>query len=98
MESIKRKRIFQLEQNVGAIVGQTNLKVSITKYYKKIGQSAPSFLTMWEEVTHDISQLSVEESTILKSPFTEEEVFETISQIEHNKAPGLHGCPGGVLS
>jgi hypothetical protein len=40
----------------------------------------------------------MEESTILKSPFTEEEVFETISQIEHNKAPGLHGFPGGVLS
>jgi hypothetical protein len=46
---------------------------------------------MGEEVTHDISQLSEEESGILTSSFTEEEVLEAISQMELNKAPGPDG-------
>jgi hypothetical protein len=93
MESIG-KRIFQLEQDEGTIVGQENLKVFITEYYKKLfGAPVPSYFSMREEVTHDIAQLSEEESTILTSPFTEEEVLEAISQMEHNKAPGPDGFP-----
>jgi hypothetical protein len=48
---------------------------------------------MGEEVTHDISQLNEEERVILTSSFTEDEVFEAISQIEHNKAPGYGVLP-----
>jgi hypothetical protein len=40
---------------------------------------------MREEVTHDISQLNEEERVIATSPFREVEVFEAISQMEHNK-------------
>jgi hypothetical protein len=47
-----------------------------------------------EEVTHDIPQLSEVESNILTYPFTEEEVFEAISNMKHNKAPGPDGFPG----
>jgi hypothetical protein len=46
---------------------------------------------MREEVTHNITQLSKEEQVILTSPFTEEEVFEAISNMEHNKALGPDG-------
>jgi mannosylglycoprotein endo-beta-mannosidase len=42
-------------------------------------------------VVHDISQISSNENDILTTPFTEEEVFEAISQMEHNKTPGPDG-------
>jgi hypothetical protein len=85
----RKKRIFQLEQDEGTIVGQENLKTFITEYYKRLfGAPAPSFVSLIEEVTHDIAQLSDEEKDILTSPFTEEEVFEAISNMEHDKAPG----------
>jgi hypothetical protein len=44
-----------------------------------------------EEVTQDIPQLSEIERDILTSPFIEEEVFEAISSMEHNKAPKPDG-------
>ena len=34
-----------------------------------------------------------EENNLLISEFTEEEVYEAISQMEHNKAPGPDGFP-----
>jgi hypothetical protein len=46
-----------------------------------------------EDFVHDIPQLSAEENVILTSPFTEKEVYDTISQMEHNKTPGLDGFP-----
>jgi hypothetical protein len=48
---------------------------------------------MGEEVTHDISQLNEEERVILTSSFTEDEVFEAISQMAHNKSPRPDGFP-----
>ena len=32
----RKKRIFQLEQEEGTILGQENLKVYITNYYKQL--------------------------------------------------------------
>jgi hypothetical protein len=46
-----------------------------------------------ENATHDIPQISQVENEILTAPFTEEEVFEEISQMELNKAPGPDGFP-----
>ena len=75
-----KKRIFQLEQDEGTIVGQENLKVFITEYYKNLfGAPAPSSFRMSEEVTHDIPQSSQEEKDVLTAPFSEEEVFEAIT-------------------
>jgi mannosylglycoprotein endo-beta-mannosidase len=75
-------------------VGQEKLKTFITEYYKRLfGAPAPSFVSLSEEVTHDIAQLSNEEKYILTSPFMEEEVFEAISNMEHNKAPEPYGFP-----
>jgi hypothetical protein len=46
-----------------------------------------------EDAIHDIPQISQAENEILTAPFTEEEVFEAISQMELNKAPGPDGFP-----
>ena len=48
---------------------------------------------MDESVVEDLPQISVQENNILTSPFTEKEVFDAISQMEHNKAPGPDGFP-----
>ena len=53
----------------------------------------PILFSLRDEVTHDISQLNDEERVILASPFSEEDVFEAISQMERNKAPGPDGFP-----
>jgi DNA topoisomerase IB len=48
---------------------------------------------MMENRIDDIPQLSEKENVILTPNFYEEEVFEAISQMEHNKAPGHDGFP-----
>jgi hypothetical protein len=83
-----------LEQEEGTIVGDENLKTYITEYYKKLF-GAPDYnsFSLMEERVMDIPQLSQVENTLLVSPFTEEEVFEAISQMERNKSPGPDGFP-----
>ena len=41
----------------------------------------------------DIPQLNLEENEVLSAPFTEKEVFDAITQMKHNKAPGPDGFP-----
>jgi mannosylglycoprotein endo-beta-mannosidase len=90
----RKKKIFQLEQQEGTIVGEDNLKVYITEFYKKLfGAPTPSNISLVEEVVQDIPQISSDENEILTAPFSEEEVYEAISQMEHNKAPGPDGFP-----
>jgi hypothetical protein len=48
---------------------------------------------MQEDVIADIPQLSLEENNIFIADFTEEEILEAVSQMEHNKAPKLDGFP-----
>jgi hypothetical protein len=76
----RKKKIFQLEQQEGTIVGEDNLKVYITEFYKKIfGGPAPSNLSLVEYRIQDIPQISSPENDILIDPFSEEEVFEEIT-------------------
>ena len=90
----RKKKIFQLEQEEGTIVGDDNLKVYITEYYKKLfGSPTPNNFSMMEDFNHDILQLSAEESDILTASFTETEVKAAIFQMKHNKAPGPDGFP-----
>jgi hypothetical protein len=85
----RKKKIFQLEQEEGTIVGEDNLRVYITEFYKKLfGEPVPSNVSLMEEATQDIPQVSDEENSILTAPFTEKEVYEDISQMEPNKASG----------
>ena len=66
----------------------------ISEFYRKLfGASAPSNISMIESRIHDLPQISPEENDILTSPFIEKEVFDAISQMEHNKAPGPDGFP-----
>jgi hypothetical protein len=47
MENIERRIFFQLEQDEGTIVGDKNLQVYISEYYKKLfGELATSTLTL----------------------------------------------------
>ena len=90
----RKKRIFQLEQDEGTIVGQENLKLYISEYYKQLfGDSDPSTFSLEEQMIHDIPQLSQEENDILTADFLVKEVYEAISQMELNKAPGPDGFP-----
>jgi mannosylglycoprotein endo-beta-mannosidase len=90
----RRKKIFQLEQDEGMIIGQENLKNYFSDYYKQLfGPPASSSCVMEESVVHDIKQISADENAILIAEFAEKEVFEAISQMEKNKAPGPDGFP-----
>ena len=90
----RKKRILQLEQEEGTIVGQENLKNYISEYYKKLfGASVTNNFSLNEDVIHDMPQISPEENEILTQEFCEKEVLEAIQQMEHNKAPGPDGFP-----
>jgi hypothetical protein len=90
----RKKKIFQLEQEEGTIVGDENLKVFITEYYKKLfGAPIQNSVSLSHDENSDIPQVSSEENVMLKADFTEEEVFEAVSQMEHNKARGPDGFP-----
>ena len=83
-----------MEQEEGTIVGDENLKVYITEYYKKIfGAPAENNFILNESTISDIPQISAVENAILTADFTADEVVEAIMQMEHNKAPGPDGFP-----
>ena len=90
----RKKRIFQLEQDEGTIVGEANLKTFITEYYKKLfGALGPNTFSLDESRTEDLPQISHDENVIQTSPFNEKDVREAIMEMEHNKAPGPDGFP-----
>ena len=90
----RKKKIFQLEQDEGTIVGHENLKLYISNYYKQLFRAPDdNFVFMDEHMVGDIPQLGTDENEILSAPFTEKEVFEAISQMKNNKAPGPDGFP-----
>jgi hypothetical protein len=81
-----------LEQEEGTIVGDENLKTYITEFYKQLfGAPEHNSFSLMEERVTDIPQLSQDENIFLTSPFTEEEVFEAISQMERNNSPRPDG-------
>ena len=90
----RKKRNFQLEQDEGTILGQENLKLYISNYYKQLfGPPEDNFVSMDESRVEDVPQLVADENDILIAPFSEKEVFNAISQIKNNKAPGPDGFP-----
>jgi hypothetical protein len=90
----RKKKIFQLEQEEGTIVGDENLKTYITEYYKKLfGEPQHSSVVMEEDRIDDIPQVSAAENETLIKDYSFEEVYEAISQMKHNKAPGPDGFP-----
>ena len=55
----RKKRILQLEQEEGTIVGQENLKIYISEYYKKLfGAPVTNNFSLDESVTNDMPQIS----------------------------------------
>jgi hypothetical protein len=93
MANIERKK-FQLEQDEGTIIGEENLKVFISEYYKGLFGAPPqNHFTLLEDRIDDIPQLSCEEKNVLSADFTEIEVKEAVMQMKKNKAPGPDGFP-----
>jgi hypothetical protein len=61
------------------IVGEENLKVFISEYYKGLfGAATQNHFTLVEDRIDDIPQLSSEEKVLLSADFTELEVMEEI--------------------
>jgi hypothetical protein len=90
----RRKKIFQLEQDEGTIIGQENIKNYITEFYKNLfGPPIDSHFSLLESMNPDIPQLSNEENDILTADFIVKEVYEAILNMEKNKAPGPDGFP-----
>jgi hypothetical protein len=90
----RRKKIFQLEQYEGTIVGEENLKVYITEFYNKLfGAPTQNFFSLDESEINDIPQLTHQENEILIANFSEQEVYDAIFQMEKNKAPRPDGFP-----
>jgi hypothetical protein len=90
----RRKKIFQLEQEEGTIIGQENIKCYITNFYKKLfGKPEVNSFTLDETMVHDIPQISPEKNEILTADFTEKEVYDAVMQMKKNKAPGPDGFP-----
>jgi hypothetical protein len=90
----RKTRIYQLEQEEGVIVGEENLKIYITNYYKGLfGSSESNQFTLDETHIEDMPQVSDLENEILSDAFSENEIKEAIFQMEHNKAPGPDGFP-----
>jgi hypothetical protein len=48
---------------------------------------------MNESITHDVKKISNDKITILTAEFTENEIHDTIMQMELNKSPGPDGFP-----
>ena len=75
-------------------MGHENLKAYISNYYKQLfGHPEASTVALDESGFGDIPQLQVDENGILSTPFTEKEVFDAISKMKPNKAPGPDGFP-----
>jgi hypothetical protein len=90
----RKKKIFQLEQDEGTIIGEENLKVFISEYYKGLFGAPPqNHFTLLEDRIDDIPQLSSDEKNLLSADFTEIEVKEAVMQMKKNKAPGPDGFP-----
>jgi hypothetical protein len=90
----QKQKIFQLEQDEGTIVGESNLRLFITEYYKRLfGPPEQNHFSSLEDINSDIPQLSIDESNILVVDFAEKVVEEAIMSMERNKAPGPDGFP-----
>ena len=88
----RKQHIYQLEREDGIIVGDEQLKSYITDYYKGLfGPSEDNTISLQENLTDDIPQVSSAENDTLISPFSEQEIREAVFQMEHNKAPGPDG-------
>jgi hypothetical protein len=91
--------IFQLQHEDKIIEGDHELKNCITSHYKDLfGPPKPCSFSLDESRIEDIQQVSQEENDLLIRPFTMDEVWEAIFEMEHNKAPRLDGSRQNFIS
>ena len=67
----RKKRIIQLEQDEGTIVGHENLKMYITNYYKTFfGAPEENYVALDESMVDDSPKLSDDQNEVLIAPFS----------------------------
>jgi hypothetical protein len=71
-----------------------NLKNYIAQFYKELfGPSEENHFSLDEHRLEDVPQVSPSENEFLTAPFTQEEIWDAVFHMEHNKAPGPDGFP-----
>lgn len=79
----RMRKIVQLEQDEGIIIGHKNLILYISNFYKKLFRAPQvNSVSLDERVVEDIAQLSVDEKEVLAASFTENKVFGTVMQMK----------------
>ena len=85
-----RKFIKELENESGLMLNNSeSIKEEILRYFEKL-YTSPSGES-WRVEGLDWSPISGESAFRLESPFTEEEIFKAIFQMDRDKAPGPDG-------
>ena len=74
--------------------GDARLKEHITSYYKNLfGPPENNQISLDEQQTEDITQVTTLETELLVDGFSENEIKAAVFQMEHNKAPGPDEFP-----
>jgi hypothetical protein len=90
----RKQHIYKLENDQGIVIGDDQIKIHITQFYKNLfGSPVASDITLEEDRIQDVPQVTQEENGVLTSEFTKSEVTSVVFQMEHNKAPGPDGFP-----
>ena len=85
-----RKFIKVLENERGLMLNNSeSIKEEILRYFEKL-YSSPS-RESWRVEGLDWSSISGESASRLDSPFTKEEIFKALFQLDRDKAPGPDG-------
>ncbi|RVW28352.1 hypothetical protein CK203_099757 [Vitis vinifera] len=85
-ELILREEIHWRQKLGPSVDNSKSIKEEVLRYFEKL-YSSPS-RESWRVEGLDWSSISGESASRLDSPFTEEEIFKTIFQLDRDKAPG----------
>lgn len=76
------------------IEGLANLKTYIIQIYKELfGSSKENHFLLDEHRIDGYTSGGCKRERFLTAPFTEQEIWNAVFDIEHNKAPDPHGFP-----
>jgi hypothetical protein len=87
----KQNHISVLHHNGEEIMGDANLIKHVTEFYKALFGPSPVTSLRMDGVVCD--QLNEEDRQSLITPFSLEEIKETIDELKHDKAAGPDGLP-----
>jgi hypothetical protein len=90
----RRNSVHSLDDNGVLVEGTDNLLEHATTYYKELfGPALGNMFSISQNLWNDNETLSENDNTYLTRPFTIEEVKNTLSSMESNRAPGPDDIP-----